>query len=147
MRQPMSCLDSWPAGHRYRLEQWLGAGGYSQVWRARDTVLDRQVAVKLLHSTSGDSEAATRFAAEARHGGALSHENIARVYDYGDPGSGAPPYLVLELVDGPSLAERLSHGPLPVRQALDVIAQAATGLDAAHTAGLVHRDISRPTCC
>ncbi len=142
MRQPMSHLDSWPAGHRYQLEQWLGAGGYSQVWRARDTVLDREVAVKLLHGAySGDIEAATRFAAEARHGGALSHENIARVYDYGEPGSDTPPYLVLELVDGPSLAERLARGPLPVPQALDVIAQAATGLDAAHTAGLVHRDI------
>ena len=106
----MAVLDSWPADHRYQLERWLGTGGSGQVWRARDTILDRPVAIKLLHDGySGNTEAASRLAAEARHGGALNHENIARVYDYGDQGPQSPPYLVMELVDGPSLAERLTR--------------------------------------
>jgi hypothetical protein len=138
----MAVLDTLPAGHRYQLEEWIGAGGYSQVWRATDTLLDRQVAVKLLHAGfAADSEVVARFAAEARHGGALNHENIARVYDYGEPGPEAPPYLVLELVDGQSLADRLGRGPLAPPQALEVIAQVADGLAAAHSAGVIHRDI------
>jgi hypothetical protein len=138
----MAVLDTLPAGHRYQLEEWIGSGGYSQVWRARDTLLDRQVAVKLLHAGfAADSEAVRRFAAEARHGGALNHENIAHIYDYGEPGPELPPYLVLELVDGQSLADRLARGPLAVPQALEVIAQVADGLAAAHSAGVIHRDI------
>ena len=138
----MAVLDTLPAGHRYQLEEWIGAGGYSQVWRARDTLLDRDVAVKLLHAGyAANSEAVARFAAEARHGGSLNHENIARVYDYGEPGPQLPPYMVLELVDGQSLADRLTSGPLTVPQTLDVIAQAAAGLAAAHGAGVIHRDV------
>ncbi len=90
---------------------------------------------------AGNSEAVARFAAEARHGGSLNHEHTARVYDYGEPGPQAPPYLVLELVDGQSLADRLAPGPLNVPQALDVIAQVADGLAAAHAAGVIHRGI------
>jgi eukaryotic-like serine/threonine-protein kinase len=138
----MAVLDTLPAGHRYQLGEWIGAGGYSQVWRAKDTLLDRDVAVKLLHAGyAADSQAVARFAAEARHCGALNHENIARVYDYGEPGPQSPPYLVMELVEGQSLADRLEHGPLSVPQALDVIAQAAAGLAAAHNAGIIHRDV------
>ena len=138
----MAVLDTLPAGHRYQLEEWIGAGGYSQVWRARDTLLGRDVAVKLLHAGyAASSEAVARFAAEARHGGSLNHENIARVYDYGEPGPELPPYMVLELVEGQSLADRLASGPLTVPQTLDVIAQAAAGLAAAHGAGVIHRDV------
>ena len=106
-------------------------------------MLDRPVAVKLLHSSfAGHEETLHRFRAEARHAGALSHQNIARVYDYGDPGQEHPPYLVMELIDGDSLAHLLrTGGAMDAERAMDVIAQAAAGLEAAHQAGLIHRDI------
>jgi len=129
-------------GGRYELAEQVGNGGYCEVWRARDTELSRDVAVKLLHpGYTGKTEALARFRAEARHAGALSHPNIAQVYDYGDPADGQPSYLVMELVDGPSLEEMLAGGPLGVRPSMDVIAQAAAGLQAAHDAGLIHRDV------
>lgn len=126
---------------RYVLDEPIGAGGYCEVWRATDIVLTRQVAVKLLHAGyASQGEALVRFKAEARHAGALSHENIARVYDYGEPADGQS-YLVMELVDGPSLADVLARGPLGVRPTMDTVAQVAAGLQAAHNAGLIHRDI------
>jgi serine/threonine protein kinase len=126
---------------RYVLDEPVGAGEYCEVWRATDTVLTRQVAVKLLHAGySSQGEALARFKAEARHAGALSHENIARVYDYGEPADGQS-YLVMELVDGPSLADVLARGPLGTRRTMDTVAQVAAGLQAAHTAGLIHRDV------
>ena len=126
---------------RYVLDEPVGAGGYCEVWRATDTVLTRQVAVKLLHAGyASQGEALARFKAEARHAGALSHENIARVYDYGEPADGQS-YLVMELVDGPSLADVLARGPLGAGRTMDTVAQVAAGLQAAHTAGLIHRDI------
>jgi eukaryotic-like serine/threonine-protein kinase len=126
-------------GHRYELAERVGAGGFSDVWRARDLTLDRTVAVKVLHAAYvQDADALARFQAEARHAGSLAHENIARVYDYGEP---HPPYLVMELVDGPSFAQVLTSGPMDPVRAMDVVAQAAAGLQAAHEAGLVHRDI------
>src|SRR5262249_25923266 len=86
-------------------------------------------------------EVLARFGAEARHAGSVSHPGIAQVYDYGEDGAAASPYLVMELVDGPSLARVLAAGPLTPAHAMDVLAQAAAGLQAAHAAGLVHRDI------
>ena len=126
-------------GGRYVLGEKIGAGGFSEVWRATDLVLSRQVAIKRLHL--GSAEALTRFRAEAQHAGGLSHENIARIYDYGEPAPPQPPFLVMELVDGPSLAGALAVGPLDPARSLDIVAQTASGLDAAHLAGLVHRDI------
>jgi serine/threonine protein kinase len=126
---------------RYVLEEPIGAGGYCEVWRAIDTVLTRPVAVKLLHAGyASHAEALARFKAEARHAGALSHENIARVYDYGEPEDGQS-YLVMELVDGPSLADLLTRGPLDARPTMDLVAQVAAGLQAAHAGGLIHRDV------
>jgi eukaryotic-like serine/threonine-protein kinase len=126
---------------RYALDEPIGAGGYCEVWRATDTVLTRPVAVKLLHpGYARQGEALARFKAEARHAGALSHENIARVYDYGEPADGQS-YLVMELVDGPSLADVLARGPLSAERTMDIVAQVAAGLQAAHAAGLIHRDI------
>jgi len=126
-------------GQRYELEEQVGAGGFSEVWRARDLILERLVAVKVLHAGYvQDVDTRARFRAEARHAGSLAHENVARVYDYGEPD---PPYLVMELVDGPSLAQELASGPMDPGRAMDVVAQTAAGLQAAHEAGLVHRDI------
>src|SRR5690348_13296159 len=135
----MGAPGSVGLGRRYVLGEKIGAGGFSEVWRATDLVLTRPVAVKLLHL--GNAEALTRFRAEAQHAGGLSHENIARIYDYGEPAPPQPPFLVMELVDGPSLAGALAAGPLDPARGMDIVAQTASGLHAAHLAGLVHRDI------
>jgi serine/threonine protein kinase len=128
-------------GDRYQLDQPIGSGGYSEVWRASDTVLSRSVAVKMLHPEYAQhADALARFQAEARLAGAMAHQNIARVYDYGEP-EAEQPFLVMELVEGPSLAQVLTGGPLGAAQTMDVIAQAACGLQAAHAEGLIHRDI------
>jgi eukaryotic-like serine/threonine-protein kinase len=127
---------------RYRLESQIATGGVGEVWRAEDTVLTRPVAVKLLRAEfAGHAEMQERFRAEARHAGALSHPAIARVYDYCEPGPEHPAFLVMELVDGPSLAAALAAGPLGAAEAMDVVAQVASGLQTAHAAALVHRDI------
>jgi eukaryotic-like serine/threonine-protein kinase len=132
-------------GGRYVLHEQIGSGGYGEVWRAADTVLSRPVAVKLLHPLyTQRSEALARFRAEARHAGGLSHENIAQVFDYVEPADGQPPYLVMELVDGPSLETLLTGGPLDDSRTMDIVAQAAAGLQAAHAAGMIHRDIKPP---
>jgi serine/threonine protein kinase len=124
---------------RYQLEEPIAAGGAGEVWRGQDTVLARAVAVKLLRPEYVQHpEALARFRAEARHAAGLSHPGIAHVYDYGEDGQ---PFLVMELVEGPSLAGVLTSGPLDTWHSLDVVAQTATALAAAHSAGLVHRDI------
>jgi hypothetical protein len=127
---------------RYQLAGRIAVGGMGEVWRAVDTVLDRPVAVKLLRPEyASHAETLARFRAEARHAGALSHPGIARVYDFGEAGPEHVPYLVLELVDGPALTAMLAAGPLGPAATMDIVAQSAAGLDAAHAAGLVHRDI------
>jgi serine/threonine protein kinase len=127
---------------RYRLDERVAAGGYGEVWRATDLVLARPVAVKVLRpEVAGDAEALARFRAEARHAGSVEHEGIARVFDYDEPSPKYPAFLVMEYVDGPSLAEVLDEGPLPLGRTLDILAQAGAALAAAHEAGLVHRDI------
>ncbi len=129
-------------GERYELLGVIGAGGFCEVWRARDRVLERQVAVKILDAKyARDPEALARFRAEAQNAGCLTHVNVARVYDFGEPRDGDLPFLVMELVDGPTLADLLAEGPLDPARAMDVVAQAAAGLQAAHAAGLVHRDV------
>ena len=127
---------------RYRLEGPVACGGVGEIWRATDLVLGLPVAVKLLRTEYAQHpEVLARFRAEARHAGSVSHPGIAQVYDYGENGAAASPYLVMELVDGPSLARVLAAGPLTPADAMDVLAQAAAGLQAAHAAGLVHRDV------
>ncbi len=127
---------------RYQLQGRIAAGAVGEVWQATDLVLSRPVAVKRLRDGyAGQAEAMARFRAEARHAGALSHPGIAQVYDYGEADPPSPPFLVMEFVDGPSLAGLLDGGPLAPGDAMDVLAQVAAGLAAAHAAGLVHRDI------
>jgi len=127
---------------RYRLEEPIAAGGAGTVWRAADIVLERMVAVKLLRpEIVGDPLARAMFLAEARSASRLSHSGIAQVYDYGDDRQADVPFLVMELVDGLSLADVLAAGPLGADRTVQVIAQVAAALQAAHSAGVVHRDI------
>jgi eukaryotic-like serine/threonine-protein kinase len=131
-------------GGRYRLIERLGAGGMSVVWRAYDEVLGRPVAVKVLAAklaTNRDSRDMIR--AEAQAAARLSHPHITSVYDYGESTTDGVtvPYVVMELISGRTLAERLAHGPLPWRAALRLGAEVAAALAAAHARGLVHRDV------
>jgi eukaryotic-like serine/threonine-protein kinase len=128
--------------HRYRLDERIALGGVGEVWRATDLVLQRVVAVKLLRPEfAQDEECLARFRAEGRHAALLSHPNIAQVYDYAEKAPPVPDFLVMELVDGQSLARLLAAGPLGPARTLGIVAQTARGLQAAHAAGLVHRDI------
>ncbi|MCU1590619.1 MAG: pknA [Frankiales bacterium] len=143
MNTPAGCVDGLLAG-RYRFDERIAVGGMGEVWRAEDTVLGRVVAVKCLKPEYvDDAEFRERFRNEARHSAGLSHPGIASVYDYGEqtePEKAA--WLVMELVDGEPLSALLHRsGRLPAEQALDVIGQAALGLEAAHNAGVVHRDV------
>lgn len=127
---------------RYRLHEPIAVGGIGEVWRADDEVLERTVAVKLLRSEyAGHAETLARFQAEARHASRLTHPGIVQVYDYGQNPDDGVPFLVMELIDGPSLAAVLAGGPQQPSWVLDVIGQVAAGLAAAHAEGLVHRDI------
>ncbi|MBZ5738214.1 serine/threonine-protein kinase [Nocardioides mangrovi] len=133
---------------RYRLDSRLATGGMGEVWRATDTVLGREVAVKLLKLEYADDAAfRVRFESEAQHAASLHHRNIASVYDYGEApaadGSGVVrPFLVMELVEGQPLSALMRPNvpmdPVAVRE---LLAQAADGLGAAHGAGIVHRDV------
>jgi serine/threonine-protein kinase len=126
------------------LIEQIGRGGMSEVWRAEDELLGRPVAVKALAAPITHQAPSTATWQEARSAARLTHPHVTQVYDYGEAtvAGGAPvPYLVLELVDGLSLADRLSHGRLPWRDATRVAAQVAAGLAAAHRLGVVHRDI------
>ncbi|MGW1076209.1 protein kinase domain-containing protein [Streptomyces sp. NPDC002537] len=125
---------------RYRLGELLGRGGMGEVWEARDEVLGRQVAVKLLLGDEGDDSAASRFQLEARTAARLNHPQVVAVYDFGSWDGRF--YLVMELVRGPSLAQELSaRGPLAPDRVARIAAQAAAGLAAAHRQGVVHRDV------
>jgi len=127
---------------RYRLDERIAAGGVGQVWRATDLLLERPVAVKVLRPEYSDHpETLERFRKEAKNAGALNNPHVAQVYDYGPSGPDGSPYLVMEFVDGPSLADILAVDPIDPARALDVIAQAADGLAAAHKAGVIHRDV------
>jgi serine/threonine-protein kinase len=126
---------------RYRLLDRLGAGGMSVVWRAHDEVLDREVAVKVLSpELAADSELLHRIHIEARAAARLHHPNVVEVHDYGETEQSLP-YVVMELVDGRSLADLLTGGPLNWRLAVLVCAQVAAALSAAHSHGIVHRDV------
>jgi Tol biopolymer transport system component len=124
----------------YEILSPLGAGGMGEVYRARDTRLGRDVAVKVLpEDVAGDARALARFETEARAVAALSHPNILALHDVGK--EGAVSYVVMELLEGETLREALAKGPLPLRKALDVGLQVAEGLAAAHGKGIVHRDV------
>lgn len=125
---------------RYQLESPLGRGGMAEVWRARDNRLGRPVAVKILDQPGlADPSGLERFRREAQAVARIAHPNIVAAYDYGS--QDGRPYLVMELVAGDTLDALLARGPLPVPEAVRIAAQACAALDAAHRAGVVHRDI------
>ena len=128
-------------GGRYQLLSRIAIGGMGEVWQATDLVIGRTVAIKILKDEyMGDPGFLERFRAEARHAALVNHEGIANVYDYGEEEGSA--YLVMELVPGEALSTILERERvLPADQVLDIVAQTASALHAAHQAGLVHRDI------
>ncbi|RLP94635.1 serine/threonine protein kinase [Micromonospora sp. BL4] len=133
-------------GDRYRLVESIASGGMGDVWRAVDETLDRCVAVKMLHPRLvTDAGFGERFRREARAMAALRHPGVAQVYDYGEmsrPGAPALAYIVMECVQGQSLSERIAEvGQLDVAETMSIAAQTARALQAAHDAGVVHRDV------
>lgn len=128
-------------GGRYQLLSRVAIGGMGEVWQATDLVIGRTVAIKILKEEYlGDPGFLERFRAEARHAALVNHEGIANVYDYGEEEGSA--FLVMELVPGEALSTILERERvLPADQVLDIVAQTASALHAAHQAGLVHRDI------
>jgi len=128
-------------GGRFELTERIAIGGMGEVWKARDRILGRVVAIKILKEEySGDPAFLNRFRAEARHTALLNHEGIANVFDYGEEGGSA--YLVMELVPGQPLSAVIEKEQvLPPDRTLSIVGQTATALAVAHNQGLVHRDV------
>jgi serine/threonine protein kinase len=124
----------------YEIQSALGAGGMGEVYKARDTKLGREVALKVLPQLfAADPERLARLHREAHVLAALNHPHIAAIYGFED--SGDAHALVLELVDGETLADRIARGPLPIDEALPIARQIAEALEAAHEQGIIHRDL------
>ena len=123
----------------YEIVSHLGAGGMGEVYRARDSKLGRSVAIKVLPSqVANDHEMLDRFRREARVLASLNHPNIASIYGFEDSDK---PGLVMELVEGQTLADRLRAGPMPVDEALPIAKQICEALEYAHERGIIHRDV------
>src|SRR5271165_685591 len=124
----------------YEINSLLGVGGMGEVYRSRDSKLSRQVALKVLPAgVAADPERLARFRREATLLAALNHPNIAAIYGFED--SGATHALVMELVEGPTLADRIKSGPIPISEALPIAKQITEALEYAHERGIVHRDL------
>ena len=124
----------------YEILSSLGAGGMGEVYRAKDTKLGREVAIKLLlDEVSADSERLARFEREARVLASLNHPNVATLYGFDKEDESN--FLVMELVEGKTLAERLRGGAIPTEESLKLALQIAEALEAAHENGVIHRDL------
>lgn len=140
MTLPAQFGPGYVVAGRYRLDERLGRGGMSTVWRATDQVLNRQVAVKVVAEMEDAEVTAERFRREARATAALNHPNIVTIFDAGVDHGRA--FLVMELLPGKTLADELRlRGAFPIEEVREIAAQVAVALGAAHAAGLVHRDI------
>ena len=117
------------------------AGGMGEVYRARDSRLDRDVAIKVLPDNfSQDADRLARFEREARAVAALSHPNILAIHDFGNEQGKC--YAVMELLEGDTIRERVTRGAMPWRKALEIAADIARGMAAAHAKGIIHRDLT-----
>src|SRR5688572_18543762 len=124
----------------YEVVSAIGAGGMGEVWKARDTTLGRDIALKILpDSFARDPERLSRFKREAQILASLNHPNIAAIYGFQE--ADGEQALVLELVEGPTLADRIAQGPIPIDEALPLAKQIAEALEAAHEQGIIHRDL------
>src|SRR5450755_2672553 len=124
----------------YEILSLLGAGGMGDVYKAHDARLQRHVAVKVMQATGASgSAAAIRFQREARAASALSHPNICTIYDVGE--EAGHPFLVMELLHGQTLRERIGGKPLDIPTVVALSIEVADALDAAHTQGIIHRDV------
>jgi eukaryotic-like serine/threonine-protein kinase len=133
-------LDAGTRLGTYEIRDLIGAGGMGEVYRARDTRLDRDVAIKILpEAFASDPERLARFDREAKMLAALNHPNIAGIHGIEDTGTTRA--LVMELVDGPTLADRIAQGAIPIDEALPIARQIADAVEAAHEQGIVHRDL------
>ena len=129
----------------YEILAPIGAGGMGEVYRARDTRLGRDVALKILPAAfASDPDRVRRFEQEGRAAAALNHPNIVVIYDAGSQDGVF--YVATELLEGETLRERLAGPALPVRKAIDYAIQVARGLAAAHSKGITHRQIGRASC-
>ena len=142
-RQGAALEVTLPAGTRlssYEIVRSLGAGGMGQVYRARDTKLSRDVALKvLLPELAGDADRLARFESEARTASALNHPNIVTIYEIGRAEQSS--FIAMELIEGKTLRELLADGPVPAKKLVSLAAQMSEGLAKAHAAGIVHRDL------
>ena len=124
----------------FKITGKLGEGGMGQVFRAQDTKLGREVAIKVLpDAVTQDAERLARFQREAKVLASLNHPNIAAIYGLEE--ADGKPFLILELVEGDTLQQRIAQGPIPIKEALDLSRQIATALEAAHAQGIIHRDL------
>ncbi len=124
----------------YEILSLLGKGGMGEVYRARDTKLGREVAIKLLlEEVSNDPDRLARFEREARALASLNHPNVATLY--GLETEGDTSFLVMEMIEGETLADRIERGPIPIEEAIRLFREIAEGLEAAHEKGVVHRDL------
>ncbi len=131
-------------GEKYRLEEAIARGGMARVWRARHMDLNRPVAVKFVDGAGAGASGIERFLIEAKVAASVRHKNVVDIIDFGfvEPADGDPePYMVMELLEGETLGERIERSPLSDDESVDIALQLLSGLDAVHRAGIIHRDL------
>jgi serine/threonine-protein kinase len=131
-------------GGKYRLEEAIARGGMARVWRARHIELNRPVAVKFVDGAGAGANGIERFLVEAKVAASIRHKNVVDILDFGfveEPGREPEPYMVMELLEGETLGDRIERGRLEDDESVDIVLQLLSGLDAVHRAGIIHRDL------